>query len=47
MMRSGRILVEDSPERLMSARNMTNLDDVFLKLCIEDDLESNNKTKVN
>ena len=40
-MRSGKILVEDCPRRLMSIHNMPNLEEVFLQLCIEDE---NNKT---
>ncbi len=45
MMRSGRILVEGSPGQLMSVHNVQTLDDVFLKLCIEDD-ERNKNHKV-
>lgn len=41
IMRSGKILVEDCPRRLMSIHNMPNLEEVFLHLCIEDE---NNKT---
>jgi len=41
IMRSGKILVEDCPRRLMSIHNMPNLEEVFLQLCIEDE---NNKT---
>jgi len=36
-MRTGRILVEDSPQRLMSAHNVFTLDDVFVELCEKDD----------
>ena len=35
-MRTGRILVEDSPEKLMSAHNVFTLDDVFVQLCVKD-----------
>ncbi len=46
MMRSGRLLVEDSPDRLMSIYNTTNLDDVFLKLCIEDTMNAKTTVKI-
>lgn len=36
LMRNGRILAEDSPDELMHANNLTNLEDVFLKLCVTD-----------
>jgi len=46
MMRSGRILVEDSPGTLMSTYNVPTLDDVFLKLCIEDENRDKNKVDI-
>lgn len=36
MMRSGRLLAEDSPQNLLAVHEMTTLEDVFLKLCIKD-----------
>lgn len=36
LMRHGRILAEDSPDALMSQFELTNLEDVFLKLCVSD-----------
>lgn len=36
LMRNGRILAEDSPDNLMHTNQTTNLEDVFLKLCITD-----------
>ncbi|KAI9558715.1 ABC protein [Daphnia sinensis] len=35
MMRSGRLLAEESPEKLLSHYRLSSLEDVFLKLCIE------------
>lgn len=46
MMRSGKILVEDSPNQLMTAHNVLTLDEVFLKLSIEDDGQNKNINKV-
>ncbi len=40
MMRSGRLLAEDSPQNLLAVHEMTTLEDVFLKLCIKDVEES-------
>ena len=37
MMRSGRLLVEESPENLLGRHRLTSLEDVFLKLCMKDD----------
>ncbi|XP_046459302.1 ABC transporter G family member 20-like isoform X2 [Daphnia pulex] len=34
MMRSGRLLAEDSPDKLLAHYNLSSLEDVFLKLCI-------------
>lgn len=39
-MRSGRLLVEDSPKQLLVLHKMTTLEDVFLKLCIKDGEQS-------
>jgi hypothetical protein len=36
MMRSGRLLAEDSPENLLRHYNLSSLEDVFLKLCMAD-----------
>lgn len=33
-MRSGRLLAEDSPDKLLAHYNLSSLEDVFLKLCI-------------
>ncbi len=41
-MRSGKILVEDCPRRLMSIHNLPNLEEVFLQLCIEDENHNTN-----
>lgn len=35
-MRFGRILVQDTPDRLLAAHNCTILEDVFLRLCQQD-----------
>ena len=45
-MRFGRILVEDSPNSLMTAYNVSTLDDVFVKLCIEDDNRDQNQVGI-
>ena len=45
MMRSGRLLVEDSPKNLLVFHEMTTLEDVFLKLCIKDVEESSKETR--
>ncbi|XP_057369454.1 ABC transporter G family member 20-like [Daphnia carinata] len=37
LMRSGRLLVQDSPENLLNNYRAPSLEDVFLKLCIKDD----------
>ncbi|EFX84768.1 ABC protein, subfamily ABCH [Daphnia pulex] len=36
LMRSGRLLAEDSPENLLRDYNLSSLEDVFLKLCMAD-----------
>jgi hypothetical protein len=36
LMRNGRILAEDSPDELMHSNGLSNLEDVFLKLCVTD-----------
>lgn len=36
LMRNGRILAEDSPDELMHANGLENLEEVFLKLCVTD-----------
>ena len=35
MMRSGRLLAEDSPENLLRDTNLSSLENVFLELCIK------------
>lgn len=37
MMRSGRLLAEESPENLLRNYRLPSLEDVFLKLCMKDD----------
>ncbi|KAI9558265.1 ABC protein [Daphnia sinensis] len=37
MMRSGRLLAEESPENLLINYNLSSLEDVFLKLCMKDE----------
>lgn len=36
LMRHGKILAENSPDELMQIHGLTNLEDVFLKLCVTD-----------
>lgn len=36
LMRSGRMLAQDSPDRLLNDFNCETLEDVFLKLCLAD-----------
>lgn len=36
MMRSGRLLAEESPENLLKDYRLPTLEDVFLKLCMKD-----------
>ena len=38
-MRSGRLLAEDSPQNLLAMHNMSSLEDVFLKLCMKNDVD--------
>ncbi|KAI9558878.1 ABC protein [Daphnia sinensis] len=40
LMRSGRLLVQDSPENLLNNFRAPSLEDVFLKLCIKDDAKN-------
>ena len=40
MMRSGRLLAEESPDKLLAYYNLPSLEDVFLKLCMKDDVEN-------
>jgi hypothetical protein len=35
MMRSGRLLAEDSPENLLRDTNLSSLENVFLELCMK------------
>lgn len=35
MMRSGRLLVEESPNNLLCSHGLDSLEDVFLKLCVK------------
>lgn len=37
MMRSGRLLTEESPDNLLRDYNLSSLEDVFLKLCMNDE----------
>jgi len=37
LMRSGRLLAEDSPAKLLLNHNLATLEDVFLKLCIKEE----------
>lgn len=41
LMRSGRLLAEESPDALLLRHNMTSLEDVFLTLCRKDGNQSN------
>ena len=34
-MRSGRLLAEDSPDKLLAYYNLSSLEDVFLRLCMK------------
>ena len=40
MMRSGRLLTEDSPDDLLRHYNLSSLENVFLKLCMNDEGKS-------
>ncbi|XP_046464439.1 ABC transporter G family member 20-like [Daphnia pulex] len=44
LMRSGRLLAEDSPDNLLREYNLSSLEDVFLKLCMAD---FGNEEKIN
>ena len=39
-MRSGRLLVEESPENLLNSYRLPSLEDVFLKICIRDGVKN-------
>jgi len=41
LMRSGRLLAEDSPQHLLANHNLTSLEDVFLKLCMKENADQN------
>lgn len=43
MMRSGRLLVEESPDSLLNRYQLPSLEEVFLKLCIKDRGNSRNE----
>jgi hypothetical protein len=40
MMRSGRLLVEESPENLLNSYRLPSLEEVFLKICIRDGVKN-------
>lgn len=42
LMRSGRLLAEDSPPNLLKVHQCLSLEDVFLKLCMKDKSNNNN-----
>lgn len=44
MMRSGRLLAEESPENLLKDYRLPSLEDVFLKLCMKDDKDDGGLT---
>ena len=44
-MRFGRLLAEGSPADLLDRYNMPNLEDVFLNLCLSDDIDEEGKQK--
>lgn len=46
-MRTGRLLVEDSPENLLRNFGGPTLEDVFLKLCLKDVADMRKKALVN
>lgn len=39
MMRSGFLLAEDSPQNLLNKHNLVSLEDVFLKLCVKQQVD--------
>ncbi|EFX70380.1 ABC protein, subfamily ABCH [Daphnia pulex] len=45
MMRSGRLLAEESPDTLLANYNLPTLEDVFLKLCMKDDVENRDEDR--
>ena len=45
MMRFGRLLAEGSPADLLDRYSMPNLEDVFLNLCLSDDVDEEGKQK--
>ncbi len=45
MMRSGRLLAEESPDTLLAQYNLPTLEDVFLKLCMKDDVENRDEDR--
>lgn len=44
-MRSGRLLAEESPATMLAHYNLPTLEDVFLKLCMKDDVENRNEDR--
>jgi hypothetical protein len=40
MMRSGRLLAEDSPHSLLHTFMLSSLEDVFLKLCVKESADA-------
>ncbi|XP_065560210.1 ABC transporter G family member 20-like isoform X2 [Artemia franciscana] len=46
MMRSGRLLAEESPQTLLSIYNLPSLEDVFLRLCMVDVSSKNNAATI-
>lgn len=44
-MRSGRLLAEESPDTLLANYNLPTLEDVFLKLCMKDDVENRDEDR--
>jgi hypothetical protein len=40
MMRSGFLLAEDSPQNLLNKHNLVSLEDVFLKLCVKQQVQN-------
>ena len=46
MMRSGSLLAEDSPQNLLNKHNLVSLEDVFLKLCMKQQVEDEDSSVV-
>ncbi|CAL8069144.1 unnamed protein product [Orchesella dallaii] len=44
LMRGGRLLAEDSPELLLKQHNATLLEDIVLKLCLQDNCDEDNES---